>query len=273
MGRAKATGGDESSMSEGETPPAAEAGLRGDYLPFPAVLAQSVATISPSPAAAIAPALIFATAGNGTWLSILIAGVASILVAVTIVSFARHLASSGSLYTYAAASLGPFGGVLTAWGMLLAYGIGAPAAVVIIEIYADRVVNLPETGLVHALTYLVVLTFSFLFAYRDVKLSANFALVVEVISISLLLILGVIVIAHHGFRLDMGQLRLQGVHFTGVREGLVLAAGMFAGFEGCAVLGAEAKNPYRSIPLAIFSSVVLVMLYFVFMAYAETLGY
>jgi amino acid transporter len=63
------------------------------------------------------------------------------------------------------------------------------------------------------------------------------------------------------------------VHFTGVREGLVLAAGMFAGFEGCAVLGSEAKNPYRSIPLAIFSSVVLVMLYFLFMAYAQTLGF
>src|SRR6266536_943650 len=99
-------------------------GLRGDYLPFPAVLAQSVATISPSPAAAIAPALIFAIAGNGTWLAIVIAGLASILVALTIVWFSRQLASSGSLYTYAAASFGPFGGVLTGWAMLLAYLIG-----------------------------------------------------------------------------------------------------------------------------------------------------
>jgi amino acid transporter len=127
---------------------------------------------------------------NGSWLSILIAGVASILVAVTIVSFARHLASSGSLYTYAATSLGPFGGVIAAWGMLLAYVIGAPAAVVIIEIYADRLVNLPETGLVHALLYLVVLVLASFLASLDVKLSAGFALVVESISITLLIVLG-----------------------------------------------------------------------------------
>jgi amino acid transporter len=236
-------------------------------------LAQSVATISPSPAAAIAPALIFAIAGNGTWLAIVIAGVASILVAINIVWFARQLASSGSLYTYAGASLGPFGGVLTGWAMLLAYMIGAPAAVVIIEIYADRVVSMPETGIVHSLIYLVVLVLSFVFAYRDVKLSANFALIVEAISITLVTALGIIVLVQHGLHLDMSQLALRGTNSTAIREGLVLAAGMFAGFEGCAVLGSEAKNPYRTIPLAILSSVVLVGIYFTFMAYAETLGF
>lgn len=248
-------------------------GLRTNYLSFPAVLAQSVATIGPSPAAAVAPALIFATAGNGTWLSILIAGIGSIFVAMTIVTFARQIASTGSLYTYAAAGLGPFGGVMTGWGILMAYVIGAPAAVVLIEIYADRVFNLPETGLVHALTYLVVLTLAFLLAFRDVKLSAWVALVVEAVSVTMLLLLGVIILAKHGFRPDLAQLGLRGVSPTGVREGLVLAAGMFAGFEGCAVLGSEAKNPYRTIPLAIFSSTALVGVYFVFMAYVETLGF
>jgi amino acid transporter len=177
-------------------------GLRGNYLPFPAVLAQSVATISPSPAAAIAPALIFALAGNGTWLSIVIAGAGSILVALTIVWLSRQLASSGSLYTFAGAGFGPFGGVITGWAMLLAYGIGAPAAVVIIEIYADKFFNFPETGVVHAIIYLVVLVFGFLFAFRDVKLSAMFSLVVEAISITLVTLLGVIALVHHGPHLD-----------------------------------------------------------------------
>jgi amino acid transporter len=248
-------------------------GLHSNYLSFPAVLAQSVATISPSPAAAIAPALIFAIAGNGTWLSILIAGAGSILVAMTIVWLSRQLASSGSLYTYAGASFGPFGGVITGWAMLLAYGIGAAAAVVIIEIYADQVFNLPETGIVHSVIYLVVLVFSFLFAYRDIKLSAVFSLVVEAISITLVTLLGVIALVHYGPHLDLQQLGLRGTNPTMIREGLVLAAGMFAGFEGCAVLGSEAKNPHRTIPLAVLSSVIAVGIYFIFMAYAETAGF
>jgi amino acid transporter len=190
-----------------------------------------------------------------------------------VVWLTRQLASSGSLYTFAGASFGPLGGVITGWAMLLAYGIGAPAAVVIIEIYADKVFNFPETGIVHSIIYLVVLVSGFLFALRDVKLSVIFSLVVESISIVLVTSLGIIALVHHGPHLDFQQLGLHGTNVTMIREGLVLAAGIFAGFEGCAVLGFEAKNPHRTIPIALLSTVVAIGVYVIFMAYAEIVGF
>jgi len=57
-------------------PAAAAAGattLRRNVLTMPEVLAQSVANMAPSAAMALLPLLVFTSAGNGTWVSFVIA--------------------------------------------------------------------------------------------------------------------------------------------------------------------------------------------------------
>jgi len=55
--------------------------------------------------------------------------------------------------------------------------------------------------------------------------------------------------------------------------GVILAILTFIGFEAAAALGEETRNPHRSIPLAVFGSMILVGLFYVLVAYAGTVGY
>ena len=72
-------------------------GLRQEYLSFPEVLAQSIANIAPTASPAFVIPLVYASAGNGTWLAYLIATIGLILISFNINEFARRSASVGSL--------------------------------------------------------------------------------------------------------------------------------------------------------------------------------
>src|SRR6202021_4174778 len=108
-------------MSTISQPPKISHHLKKDYLPYPEVIAQSISVIAPSTAPAALLGLIFVSAGNGTWLSFLLATVGLLFVCFNINQFARRSASPGSLYTYIVKGLGPTAGVLSGWGLRLGY--------------------------------------------------------------------------------------------------------------------------------------------------------
>jgi amino acid transporter len=85
------------------------------------VLAQSVSVIAPSTVPAAILGLIFALAGNGTWLSFLIGMLGLVLVSYSINEFSRRSASAGSLYSFIVKGLGPATGVLGGWALLFGY--------------------------------------------------------------------------------------------------------------------------------------------------------
>ena len=60
---------------------------------------------------------------------------------------------------------------------------------------------------------------------------------------------------------------------SGLRLGLVLALFSFVGFESATTLGAEARNPLKTIPRAVIQSSVLAGAFFTVCAYAEVLGF
>ena len=104
-------------------------GLRQGALSPMETLAQSVSTIAPTTTPAATIPLVFALAGNGTWLAYLLATAAVLLVGVCISRLARYSSSPGSLYTYASMILPPWLGAVAAWSLLLAYiGTGASVA-------------------------------------------------------------------------------------------------------------------------------------------------
>src|SRR5277367_2148615 len=108
-------------MAAAKQPPKISQELKKDYLSYPEVLAQSISVIAPSTAPAAILGLIFVSAGNGTWLSFLLATVGLLFVCFSINQFARRSASPGSLYTYIVKGLGPTAGVLSGWGLLFGY--------------------------------------------------------------------------------------------------------------------------------------------------------
>jgi amino acid transporter len=69
------------------------------------LLGQSVASIGPSIGAAAFFPFAFAEAGNATWISVVIATVAILLIGTCIAYIARHRVSPGALYGYIPAGL------------------------------------------------------------------------------------------------------------------------------------------------------------------------
>jgi amino acid transporter len=65
---------------------------------------------------------------------------------------------------------------------------------------------------------------------------------------------------------------LRGMTGSGLRLGLVLALFSFVGFESATTLGAEARNPLRTIPRAVIQSALLAGAMFILCAYTEVLG-
>ena len=94
-------------LQPGDDPVTASYGLRQHVLSPLETLAQSVSTMAPSTSPTLTIPLVFALAGEGTWLAYAVAVLAIALMALPITAFARHSASPGSLYAYTRSTLPP----------------------------------------------------------------------------------------------------------------------------------------------------------------------
>jgi amino acid transporter len=120
---------------------------------------------------------------------------------------------------------------------------------------------------------LVVTGVSIWIAYRDVKISARLMLWIEAASVSVIVVVVALLMIRHGGHWDADELHLRGMTGSGLRLGLVLALFSFVGFESATTLGAEARNPLKSIPRAVIQSALLAGAFFTVCAYAEVLGF
>jgi amino acid transporter len=261
-------------MAQAQPEPASSSyGLRREVLSPMETLAQSVSTIAPTTTPVATIPLVCALAGNGTWLAYVLATAAVLLVALCIGKFARYSASPGSLYTYASMILPPSLGATAAWSLLLAY-IATASSVIGGFYHFGNVLLRDATGHGTSAAFLAILAavISIWIAWRDVQISARLMLWIEALSVSIILIVLILVLFRHGWHLDSDQFHLRGMTGSGLRLGLVLALFSFVGFESATTLGAEARNPFKTIPRAVIQSALLAGVFFIVCAYTEVLG-
>ncbi len=253
---------------------AAGYGLRHGVLSPLETLAQSVSTIAPTTTPVATIPLVCALAGNGTWLAYAIATGAVLLVAWCIGRFARYSSSPGSLYTYARMILPRWLEATVAWSLLLAY-VGTGASVIGGFYQYANVLLRDATGHTTStvLLALIVTAVSIWIAWRDVKISARLMLWIEAVSVLLILTVVALVLGRLGGHWDVAQFQLRGVTGSGLRLGLVLALFSFVGFESATTLGAEARDPLKTIPRAVIYTAMVGGAFFTLCAYAEVLGF
>ena len=252
---------------------AAGYGLRREVLSPMETLAQSVSTIAPTTTPAATIPLVCALAGNGTWLAYVLATAAILLVALCISKFAKYSSSPGSLYTYASMILPPSLGATAAWSLLLAYIATGSSVIGGFYHYGNLLLHdATGHGTSAVMLAVIVTVISIAIAWREVKISARLMLWIEAVSVTLIMTVVVLVLVRHGLHLDWTQLRLRGMSGSGLRLGLVLALFSFVGFESATTLGAEARNPLKTIPRAVIQSALLAGVIFILCAYTEVLG-
>lgn len=248
-------------------------GLRNAVLSPREVLAQSVSTIAPVATPVANIPLACALAGNGTWLAFAVATFAVFLVALCIATFARYSASPGSLFSYTAKILPPYVSAVSAWSLFLAY-IGTASSLVGGFYHFANVLFSAASGreLPTVLLVILVTAIATAVAWRDIQISARLMLWIQALSVSFVMIVVVLVLIRTHLRIDHQQLALHGVTGSGFRLGLVLALFSFVGFESATTLGAEARDPLKTIPRAVIQSALLAGSIFVICAYTEVLG-
>src|ERR1700722_3190853 len=260
-------------MANVATPPKHSHNLEKDCLSYSGVIAQSISVIAPSTIPAAVLGLIFVSAGNGTWLSFLLATIGLLFVCFNINQFARRSASPGSLYTYIVKGLGPTAGVLSAWGLLLGYMVTGMSTLCGFAIFGQMLLAHLGIHLPILVIFACGVIVSYGVAYKDIQLSAKMMLIFEGLSILSILVLGVLIWAHKGFAVDAAQVTLQGATPGGVITGIVLVVFGFSGFESSTSLGDEAKDPLRTIPRSLLQSTAVSGLFFLFMAYVSVLAF
>lgn len=249
-------------------------GLHANALgPFE-TLAQSVSAVAPSTSPSLTIPLVFAMAGNATWFVYLLATLAILLVGFCVSRFARLSASPGSLYAYTAGSLPPVFAAVAGWALLLAYlATGASVAGGALYYAGLFAQELFRHGAPALIALALVCATAALVAWRDVKLSAEMMLWMEAVSVGLIVIVLAVLPIRLGLRFDADQLLLKGTNVSALGPALVLALFSFVGFESATTLGAEARNPLRTIPRAVIQCALIAGAFFALCAYSEVLGF
>ncbi|MBD5634240.1 MAG: APC family permease [Candidatus Eremiobacteraeota bacterium] len=247
-------------------------GLRAQCLNVWEVLAQSVAMLGPTMTPVLIVPLMYASAGNASWLAYAFGSLMLLAVALNIREFASRSSSSGSIYTYAERAFGVRGSLLCGWSLLWAYALVGVAGVTGFAVFANALLGAAAVHVTAFAPLVFCLALSFALAFRDIRLSTITLLLLEAGSVSLIVVLMALVLAHHGTLFDADQLSLRGSSLPGIGLGAVVAIFSLVGFESATSLGEEARDPLRTIPTAVIASVLVAGAFFVICAYAEVLG-
>jgi len=252
-------------------------GLRRNNLGLPNAIVISVAVMSPAASIFFNTPPTAKLVGAALPLCYVVAFVVALLVANQYSEFSRELPSSGSAYTFVTEGLGPRLGFLTAWIGLAALALGVPYSFIVMSanlqtlLFRYAGVNIPWPAFFVAAIGLI-----FALCYWGIRESLRVDMTFLAFEIGVCLVLAAIILFHVGSTtgLPLSPFTTAGVPANGdLSIGIVLSVLSFIGFETAAALGEETRDPHRSIPRAIFGSMIVVGIFYVLMVYAATVGY
>ncbi len=241
------------------------------------VLFQSVTSMAPAGAVALSIAAGATYAGGALPLAVLLALIACLLVATSIGQLAKHLPSAGSIYTYPAEAIHPALGFLVGWGYALVEALLGPITMVLFGYLLGSIVH-SEWGWPFTATWVIFMIVGAVLVaalnYRGIQVSARAGTLLGLFEILVFVALAIWLIAKAGSRntFDVFTLHfatIKGYHgFSGIAAGSIYTILAFIGFEASAPLAEEAKDPKRTIQIAVVASCLVIGLFYVFTTYA-----
>jgi APA family basic amino acid/polyamine antiporter len=233
-------------------------------------------------------------AGPAVVVSMVIAGVVSLLAAFCYAEFASTVPIAGSAYTYGYATLGEFIAWIIGWDLILEYAFGAATVAVgwsgyVVSFLSDLGIQFPpslsaapgtEVSLADgstvtaifnlpAFTIAVVIT---LLLVKGIKESANFNTVIVIIKVSvviLFILAGISYINMDNFTpfvpTNTGTFGEFG--FTGVITGAAVIFFAYIGFDAVSTAAQETIEPQKNMPKGIIGSLLICTLLYVFVSF------
>lgn len=241
------------------------------------VVFQGITHIAPAINIVFTLPVIAAQAGSTMPLSLLLSVIVCFFIANTVAQFSRYVPSSGGYYTFASRGLGPRFGFMTTWSYLIYDIIGPAAAVGFLGfvmsgfLQSGTGINIPWWILSIATAVIV-----WILTYFGIRLSTRTTAILGALEILIMLALGVTLLLNPGPGSSWTaplQPTIAPTGLGGVLGGMVFSILALSGFEAPAPLAEETKLPNRLIYWAIFTSLLIVGIFYIFMAYASAIGW
>ncbi|WAH37827.1 APC family permease [Alicyclobacillus dauci] len=252
-----------------------ETRLRKNGLSYIESMGLSVAIMAPTAAMALNGSLAAGTVGVSVPLTYLLAMITIGLVSYAFVTFNKYYSSSGSVYAFTGAALGPKMGFLSGWTLLLTYLAFTGASVAEIGVFLQSFLAFLGVSISWFPLAVVGLVLVGILTFLDVRVSARVMVIFEGISVALILILAVVILGRGGSSGHLSPLpfSLGGNKMSSIGLGTVFAFLSFAGFEAASSLGEETANPRRAIPLSIMTAVFVTGVFYIVVSYAQSVGF
>lgn len=259
----------------------ADTGLRREAVGLREVLFQSITDMAPGAAIAASIPAGVAFAGGALPLAVVFALIACLFSAWSIGQLARELPSSGSMATYAARGLHPAVGFLTAWAYAMVGWLIPPLVLLQLGFTTAGTLHSEISGYPQNLWWpwaILGLLIIFVTGYFGIRTSARFGTILGVFEIVVFLVMGVLLVIHAGshntlsvFTTKYTPTGFRGL--SGVVAGSVFTILAFGGFEAAAPLAEEARNPRRTVQLAVLLATLLIGALYVFTTYAADVAF
>ncbi|MDA8390599.1 MAG: APC family permease [Gammaproteobacteria bacterium] len=251
--------------------PSSDRVLVTNRLSFIDILGHTLANITPSAMATVTISLVAANGGLLTWAVYLAVGVLMLGVAVEVAALARRVPSAGSLFVSVGRTLHPLAGLLSGWAMLGGYLGALLAAPIVGALFFSKALGVIGLALGWPPIAVAFTVLAWVLTVRDAVIAVRYSLYVEILSLGAIVSVALFTLFRQGF-IDPAQwqARLSPASFFAAMTLSVLAYG---GFETAANLGREGRHAARDVPRAIIVSVLVSLVFYVFMSYSETLGF
>ncbi len=241
------------------------------------VVFQGITHIAPAINIVFTLPVIAAQAGATMPISLLLSVIVCVFIANTVAQFSRYVPSSGGYYTFASRGLGPRFGFMTTWSYLIYDIIGPAAAIGFLGfvmsgfLQSGTGINIPW-WILSIITAVIV----WFLTYFGIRISTRTTAILGGIEILIMLALGVTFLLNPGPGSSWTapfQPTIAPTGLGGVIGGMVFSILALSGFEAPAPLAEETKLPNRLIYRAIFASLLIVGIFYIFMAYASAIGW
>ncbi|MGE5131655.1 MAG: APC family permease [Gemmatimonadota bacterium] len=256
-------------------------GLRRNAIGLREVLFQSITDMAPGAAIAASIPAGVAFAGGSLPLAVVVALVASLFTAWTISQLAKEIPAAGSMATYAARGLHPAAGFLVAWAYVMVGWLVAPLVLLQLGFTTAETLNV-EFGWPASLWWpwaVLGLLIVFAVGYFGIRASARMGTILGIFEIAVFAVMAVLLVIHAGSHNTLSVFTTkytpagQFHGLSGVIAGSVFTTLAFLGFESAAPLAEEARNPRRTVQLAVLLSTLFIGALYVFTTYAMDVAF
>ncbi|MDH2428334.1 APC family permease [Sphaerisporangium sp. TRM90804] len=211
--------------------------------------------------------------GAGVPAAFVLAGLTLLCFSVGYAAMSRRVVSTGGFYAYVARGLGRPAAVAGGLVAVIAYNSAVIGVAGAFGYFAELVAashGLRVSWMLWAALGLAVMGYM---GYRRIDLSARVLAVLMIAEVAILVLVAGAIVADRGAdAFPAAALSPATVLAPGLGVALMFALISYVGFEAAALYGEETPNPRRSVPLATYTSVVLITAFFALVSWVAVGG-